>query len=227
MSAQQLNEQAWNAFGRHHLDSGTVLLDAVRIDWALSAAGPGTEVLGPLEGRRVLDLGSGTGRHAAHLARDHQALVHAVDSSAWQHQRAVSAYGHLPGLHFHLADALDHLASAEPYDVIYAVNSLPFMAPHEALAAIADALAPGGLLAFSVLHTPSDRRPPSTTVTPRPETLRLRGGEDLTVHMYVLTSQLWEDLAVEAGLRVNEVITIESPDDSNPVSYRLFLTHRA
>uniref|UniRef100_A0AAU2UX57 Class I SAM-dependent methyltransferase n=1 Tax=Streptomyces sp. NBC_00003 TaxID=2903608 RepID=A0AAU2UX57_9ACTN len=179
-----------------------------------------------MAGRRVLDLGSGTGRHAAHLARDHQALVDAVDNAPSQHERAVSTYGGVPGLRFHLADAVDHLRSADPYDVSYAVNVLPYLPPHKILPAVARALKHGGMLAFSVLHTPSDQRPPSTAVTARPETLSLRGGGDLTVHMYVLTPQLWEDLAVEAGLRVTDVITIDSPDVANPVSYRLFLTHR-
>ncbi|MGW2864539.1 hypothetical protein [Streptomyces sp. SDr-06] len=62
MNAEQLNQDAWGAYGRHRLRRGTVVPEAVRIDWALSKAGPGTELLGPLAGQRVLDLDSGTGR---------------------------------------------------------------------------------------------------------------------------------------------------------------------
>ncbi|MFB7645730.1 methyltransferase domain-containing protein [Streptomyces sp. NPDC056084] len=228
MHEPQFNQQAWETFGRHHLNAETVLPEAERIDWALSKAGPGTEILGPLTGKLVLDLGSGTGRHAAHLARDHGAIVDAVDNAPAQHQRAVSTYGHIPRLRFHLDDALNYLDSADAYDIIYAVNSLSYLPdPPEALAAVADALAPGGRFVFSVLHTTTDLRPPSTSVVTRPETLRIRGGEDLTVRMYVLTAQLWADMAHGAGLQVDQVITIESPDDSNPVSYRLLVTSRA
>ncbi|MFK4071344.1 hypothetical protein [Streptomyces sp. NPDC029674] len=39
--------------------------------------GPGEEVLGPLAGKRVLDIGSGAGHYAVHLARTHGALVDA------------------------------------------------------------------------------------------------------------------------------------------------------
>ncbi|MCX5239047.1 class I SAM-dependent methyltransferase [Streptomyces prunicolor] len=157
----------------------------MRIDWGPGGTGPGTAILGDLEGRRVLDLGCGGARHAAHLARDHGALVDAVDSSPTQIERARTRYAQLRGLNVVLADAVDHLHTAAPYDVIYSVHSLPYIAPHRLLLALATGLKPGGRLCFTVLHTNSYGDGPSTALVPRPETLRLAGGSELTVQMWV------------------------------------------
>ncbi|MFD5271576.1 SAM-dependent methyltransferase, partial [Streptomyces sp. NPDC058335] len=46
-------------------------------------------------GLRVLDLGCGPGRQAAHLARTHHAAVDAVDLSPTQIDRAQARYGDL------------------------------------------------------------------------------------------------------------------------------------
>lgn len=62
--------------------------------------GPGNEVLGPITGRRVLDVGSGAGHYAVHLAIAHGALIDAVDLSPTQHQRAISHFGAVPGVRF-------------------------------------------------------------------------------------------------------------------------------
>ena len=48
--------------------------------------------LGSLEGLRVLDLGCGTGRHAAHLARAYGARADGVDASPSQIERARARY---------------------------------------------------------------------------------------------------------------------------------------
>ncbi|MGW3626969.1 methyltransferase domain-containing protein [Streptomyces sp. NPDC000880] len=80
-----------------------------------------------------------------------------------------------------LADAVTHLRSAEPYDLVHSVHGLGYINPHRLLPALAQALKPGGRLLFSVLHTNSAGAPPSSTVTPRPEILPLAGGGRLTV----------------------------------------------
>lgn len=78
---EQQTRSAWDAYGRHHLKRGTPLPDLERITWGPGVDGPGDEVLGDLAGLRVLDLGCGTGRHAAHLARAYGARVDGVDAS--------------------------------------------------------------------------------------------------------------------------------------------------
>ncbi|MEV5437675.1 NUDIX domain-containing protein [Streptomyces sp. NPDC052682] len=220
---ESANADAWQAYGTHHLRRGTVLPDAERIEWGPGGTGPGADVLGELPGRRVLDLGCGTARHAAHLVRAHGALVDAVDASPAQYERARAHCGGLPGLRLVLADAVDYLRTADqPYDVVYSVNAVPYLDPHRLLPALADALKPGGRLCFTVLHTNSHGDGPSASLTARPEILRLAGGGDLTVQMWVLTEELWTDLLTEHGLRVERIDVLDAPGADNHASYRLF-----
>lgn len=75
---------AWDAYGTHHLRRGTPLTEVDQITWG-PANGPGDRILGDLKGLRVLDLGCGPARHAAHLAR--------------------TRYPHVPGLRLVNTDA--------------------------------------------------------------------------------------------------------------------------
>ncbi|MET8977335.1 NUDIX domain-containing protein [Streptomyces sp. NPDC004539] len=114
----------------------------------------GPELLGDLTGRRVLDLGCGTARHAAHLVRTYGAQVDAVDTSPERIEQARARYGGLPGLRLFEADPVDHLRRAPAsYDVVYAVDtadSAPCLDPARLLPALATALAPGGTLCLRV-----------------------------------------------------------------------------
>ncbi|PKV84238.1 bifunctional class I SAM-dependent methyltransferase/NUDIX hydrolase [Streptomyces sp. TLI_146] len=224
--AEQANADTWHAYGQHQLQRRPDIPDLAQWQWGNAGTGPGVEILGNLHGRRFLDLGSGLGLHAAYLAR-HGALVDAVDASPSQHQRATDRYGTLPGLQFVLADAVRHLADADPYEVIYSVNGLPYLDPDRLLPVLADALAPGGQFVFTTLHTTSDGTGPSCHVASRPETLRLpHSGEERTVHMWVLEPSLWEDLLVQNGLIVDSITVLDSGQPDSPVSYRLFQAHR-
>jgi 8-oxo-dGTP pyrophosphatase MutT (NUDIX family) len=152
--------------------------------------------------------------------------VDAVDASAGQYERACARYGSLPGLRLILADAVEHLRSAEPYDVIYSVNAVPYIDPHRLLPALAGALRPGGRLCFTALLTNSRGDGPSDRVAARPEILRLAGGGDVTVHMWVLTPDLWTELLTEYGLRVERVDVLDTPQAGNHASYLLFQVAR-
>lgn len=226
MTPEAVNAEAWRAYGTHHLRRATEPPEVERIDWGFEGAGPGTEVLGKLAGRRVLDLGCGPARHAAHLVRAHGALVDAVDASAGQYERARARYGSLPGLRLVLADAVEHLRTAEQYDVVYSLQGVPYIDPHRLLPALAAGLRPGGRLCFTVLHTNSRGDGPSDHVAARPEILRLAGGGDLSVHMWVLTPDLWTQLLTEYGLRVEQVDVLDAPQAGNHASYRLFRVTR-
>ncbi|MEU1307869.1 class I SAM-dependent methyltransferase [Streptomyces cinnamoneus] len=177
----------WNDFGRFHLDRGSNPPEPEKMKWGFWDGEPGDEVLGDLAGRRVLDIGSGTGRYAVHLARACGAVVDAVDGSPTQHQRALARYGEdEPGVRFILADIFDHLQrEEEPYDVAYAMHALGFIDPHRLLPALASRIRPGGRLVVSVLHTNRNGLGPSSTVSPRPEDVRLGDEGMLTTPMWV------------------------------------------
>lgn len=155
------------------------------------------------------------------------ARVDAVDASPTQHERALARYGDLPGLALHRADAVDHLRRAAPYDVVYSVHGFAYIAPDRLLPALAAAIKPGGRLVFSVLHTNSDGRGPSPTLTARTERLPLAGHDTpIDVRMRVLSPELWQDLLVDHGFVVEHVETLNAPEDDNPVSCRLFHARR-
>ncbi|MFJ5733987.1 class I SAM-dependent methyltransferase [Streptomyces microflavus] len=217
----------WNTYGAHQLARKVQLPELTRWDWGIPGAGPGVEALGDVNGLRVLDLGSGLGRHAAHLAAL-GADATAVDASPAQHQRAVTRYPvPIPGLRLLCADAVAHLNDADPYDLIYAVCSMPYLDPDRLLPVLANALVPGGRLLFSALHTNSAGTGPSSELVARPEILRLPGTtEDHQVMMWALTPELWEDLLVQHGLRLDTITVIDSPDPGNHVSYRLYAARR-
>ncbi|MGW1013571.1 bifunctional class I SAM-dependent methyltransferase/NUDIX hydrolase [Streptomyces termitum] len=224
MTTEQNTIATWNVYGKHQLARGLELPELDRWDWGVPDAGPGLEVFGDVAGLRVLDLGSGLGRHAAHLAA-RGADVTAVDASSTQHQRAVSRYRGAPGLRLVCDDAVDHLRDATPYDLIYSVCSIPYLDPDRLLPVLANSLKPGGRLLFSALHTDAGGTGPSHTVAPRSEILRLPGTtDDHPVGMWVLAPQLWEDLLVQHGLVMEAVTAIGEPDSH--VSYRLYAAHR-
>ncbi|MEV8476381.1 bifunctional class I SAM-dependent methyltransferase/NUDIX hydrolase [Streptomyces sp. NPDC051173] len=228
MNDMTAERRVWTDFGRFHLDRGTNPPEPVRMDWGFWGEGPGDEVLGDLAGLRVLDVGSGTGRYAVHLARAYGAAVDAVDGSPTQHQRALDRYGAgEPGVRFVLADVLDHLQrEAEPYDVAYATHAFGFIDPHRLLPALAPRIRPGGRLVFSVLHTNRDGLGPSPTVGSRHEEVRLADEGMLATPMWVLTPALWEDLLVEAGFLVEDVTLLPSPVDDDPVVCLLITARR-
>ncbi|MFC0598182.1 class I SAM-dependent methyltransferase [Streptomyces palmae] len=220
------NLGVWTAYGAHQIARGIDLPELDPWVWEIPDTGPGIEVFGDVSGLRVLDLGSGLGRHAARMAAS-GAQVTAVDSSPTQHQRAAARYRDTPGLCLVCADAVAHLRDAGPYDLVYSVSGVPFMDPCRVLPALANGIRPGGRLLFSSLHTNSHGTGPSGRVIARPEILRLPGTtQDHTVHMWVLTPQLWEDLLGEHGFVLDSVTAIDAPQPENAVSYRLYAAHR-
>lgn len=116
--------------------------------------GPDESVLGELAGRRVLELGSGTGSNLAHLATL-GAVCTGVDLAPSRTQAAADQWGQLPGLEFVTANAVDFLTETnETFDVVYSIfGAVWFTDPSVLLPLVRNQMHPDGVFVFS--HLPA------------------------------------------------------------------------
>ncbi|WP_405928018.1 bifunctional class I SAM-dependent methyltransferase/NUDIX hydrolase [Streptomyces griseus] len=227
MLAEDTNTRAWQVYGQRQLARGYTPPVPDRLGWMpWDGVGPGVEALGDVTGRRVLDIGSGTGHHAVHLAKAHGARVTGIEFSPTQHERAVMAHADVDGVEFVQADVTEYLAGSEPYDAAYAIGTLAFIDPHRSLPALRDGLRPGAPLILSLLHTDLHGRGPSREVAPREQMILLRDDPPLPTQMWVLAPQLWEDLLTEYGFRVETIDLLPHPDESALVIQQLIRARR-
>ncbi|MFE3518502.1 SAM-dependent methyltransferase [Streptomyces sp. NPDC059166] len=225
MTASPANQQAWTLYGQRQLDHGYTPPVPDRIDWGFGG-GHGAEALGPVHGKRVLDIGSGPGHHAVHLARAHGALVDGVDLSPTQHRRAMQAHSDEPGVRFFHSDVAEHLRKSQPYDAAYSVRSVACIDPSDLLPALRHGLTANAPLVFSALHTDSDGVGPSDSVSARELPVRLRDDEPIPVRMWVLAPGLWEELLSGHGFTVEAVDLLPAPGDDNPAVLQLVRARR-
>lgn len=227
MPAEDTNARAWQIYGQRQLTHAYTPPVPERLGWTPWAGiGPGAEVLGDVTGRRVLDIGSGAGHHAVHLAQAHGARVTAIELSPTQHERAVGAHADVDGVEFIHADVTQYLAGAEPFDAAYAIGTLAFIDPRRSLPALRDGLLPGAPLILSLLHTDLHGRGPSMEVAPREQAILLRDDPPLPTQMWVLAPQLWEHLLTEYGFRVEAIDLHPHPDESTTVIQQLIRARR-
>ncbi|MGW8886274.1 class I SAM-dependent methyltransferase [Streptomyces sp. NPDC055749] len=227
MSEQEAVKETWSQYGRMQISRGYMPPVPEQLRWCFwEGVGPGDEVLGPLEGQRVLDIGSGPGHHAVHLARAHGAFVDAVELSPTQHQRAISHFGDEPRVRFVHSDVVDHLRQENGYDVAYAINTLACTNPQLILPALRDALVDSARLVFCALHTSPDTGGPFDRVKSRSAMVRLKDQEPIPVRMWVLTPECWTRLLVDHDFTVASIDLLRPPDDDNPVVVQLIRARR-
>ncbi|MFK4145901.1 class I SAM-dependent methyltransferase [Streptomyces sp. NPDC004065] len=134
--------------------------DATWLNWTQYADhGPDESILGPVAGRRVLELGSGSGSNLAHLVTL-GATGLGVDIAPAREAVARERWGHLPGLEFRTAEATAFLNEMdETFDVVLSIfGAVWFVDPNTLLPLIRSRMTPGGILAFS--HLPPGSQGP-------------------------------------------------------------------
>ncbi|WP_330282649.1 class I SAM-dependent methyltransferase [Streptomyces sp. NBC_00588] len=127
--------------------------DTTWLNWTQYADhGPNESVLGPVAGRRALELGSGSGSNLAHLV-SLGATGLGVDLAPTREKVARERWGNLPGLEFRTAEATAFLRGTdETFDVVLSIfGAVWFVDPDTLLPLIRTRMAPGGILAFSHL----------------------------------------------------------------------------
>lgn len=160
--------------------------------------GPNETLLGPVAGRSVLELGSGTGCNLAHLATL-GARCTGLDVSPTQTSKAMARWGHLPGIDYRTGEAIDFLEQTDgQFDVICSVFGAHwFTDPDVLLPLVRKRLTAGGVYAFS--HTAPGDVPPL--------------GPKAAISRYDFTPAAWEFTLCGHGFDQVEVQVIPPPAD--------------
>ncbi|MEV5598927.1 class I SAM-dependent methyltransferase [Streptomyces sp. NPDC052496] len=192
----------WHHYGRRRAQTDRSVPERLYWTWGQDS-GPGAEILGDLTGARVIDLGSGAGRQAAHLAVHHPVdRVDAVDASATQHAMARDLYGHLaPRLRPLHTDVTAHLREhPAAYDLAYSLfGAACFTDPAVLLPAVADALRPGGQLVIATLAHYLTGQPPAAGIRAAAIPAKLPDGTTTTMFRWVLDAHVWTKALDGAG----------------------------
>lgn len=110
------------------------------------------DMLPPMAGRRVLDLGCGYGWHCAYATRQGAALVVGVDNSQRMLEEARRRNG-LPGIDYRHASIEEADFEEGAFDVVVSSLALHYVADYEAVVRkVRCWLCPGGAFVFSAEH---------------------------------------------------------------------------
>ncbi|CRK56144.1 Methyltransferase [Alloactinosynnema sp. L-07] len=157
--------------------------------------GPDESVLGLVDGKRVVELGSGSGDNLAHLVSLGATGV-GVDIAPSRTAVATTVWGHLSGVDFVTADAADYLAAnLGGFDIVYSIfGALWFTDPKLLLPRVRDALVPGGVLVFS--HLPACAAGQSV---------------NRVITQHHLSAELWVNKLLASGFERATANTVASP----------------
>ncbi|MFI1014264.1 class I SAM-dependent methyltransferase [Streptomyces sp. NPDC020965] len=158
--------------------------------------GPDETVLGPVAGRKVLELGSGSGDNLAHLVTLGASGV-GIDVAPSREAVARKRWGGLPGVEFRTAEAVAFLEGAtEEFDVVLSIfGAVWFTAPDTLMPLVRGRMSLGGVLAFS--HLP-------------PGSQELQPGKAGMRHDH--TPDEWRSLLVGHGFSDVRVSLIDPPE---------------
>ncbi len=168
--------------------------------------GPGAEQLSLPPGGRVLDLGCGSGGNLAHLATLGMRAV-GVDLSPAQLAKTRERWPDTRGVELHQREALDYLASAQPFDAIYSVfGAAYFTDPTLMLPAVIKRLKPGGVFAMS-------QRPAVQGCYGCQASYIPRGSEDdpAVVKRWDHEPETWEALLKKHGFADGTAVVLPAP----------------
>ncbi|MEU2835594.1 class I SAM-dependent methyltransferase [Streptomyces sp. NPDC007076] len=192
--------ELWNAYAASAFKDG---MEPVLCWTQYAGHGPGPELLGAP--RSVLEIGCGTGRALAHLARLGIA-ARGVDLSPAMVEKASLTWSG-SGAEFVCAEVLEHLArNADTYDAVYSVfGAAWFTDPGRLLPLVRQRLNPGGVFVFS--------QPPAIPGAYGPQGMYKGGfaGRAMYTYRYSYRPALWERLLTSAGFAAAEARVLEAP----------------
>ncbi|MBP2471177.1 SAM-dependent methyltransferase [Crossiella equi] len=149
--------EAWERFAQRSTPRREVNAAGARtwLNWTqYPDHGPDESILGDVAGKKVLDLGCGSGDNLAHLATL-GAHCTGVDLAPSRIADATATWSHARRIDFRTADAVDYLdTTVSRFDIAISIfGAVWFSNPAKLLPLIHRVLTPGGRLAFSHLPT--------------------------------------------------------------------------
>jgi len=169
--------------------------------------GPGAELLG--DPHSVLEIGCGTGRALAYLAR-RGIIAHGVDLSPVMVKKTTEKWAST-GAAFACAEVLEYLSEHEDvYDAVYSIfGAAWFTDPGRLFPLVRQRLKPGGVFVFS--------QPPAIPGAYGPQGMYKGGfaGKAMFTYRYSYRPVVWERLLIRAGFTRADAQVLDAPQSGH------------